>query len=236
MTLCEPWITSTELGDCGCVTTPPTPAVLESSIQVASEVLYALSGGVYPGVCEGLVRPCGDACRCNFTDCGCNRLPKAFLRRDVIAVSEVDIAGEILDASAYRLQGSYLVRLDGNYWPCCQDLSAEPGAADTFTVTLTYGAAPPQMGIEAAKILASELVRACTPGETCALPARVTAITRQGVSMALLDPFDFLDSGRTGLYSVDLFLSTVNPQGLRSRSSAWSPDLPTSLTFPAPVS
>jgi hypothetical protein len=231
MTLCEPWLTIGELGDCGC-NTAPNPSVLTSSILAASEVLYQLSGRQYPGICEGIVRPCGDACNCFFDDCGCNRLPKAFLRYDALTVTEVDIAGVILEPDDYRLEGGFLYRLDGGNWPCCQDLGAAVGEEDTFSVTITYGAAVPQIGLEAAKVLASELVRSCTPGETCALPQRVTNITRQGVSMTLLDPMTFLDQGLTGLYSVDLFLSTVNPGGFRRPSSAWSPDLPSSRTYP----
>jgi hypothetical protein len=231
MTLCAPWLTTAQLGDCGCTETP-NPTVLTESILAASEVLYQLSGRQYPGICEGQVRPCGDPCRCFFDDCGCNRLAKAFLRWDVLTVTEVDIAGVILESDAYRLEGGFLVRLDGGTWPCCQNLGAAPGEEDTFTVTVTYGAVPSQIGLEAAKVLASELVRSCTPGETCALPSRVTSITRQGVSMVMLDPMNFLDNGRTGLYAVDLFLSTVNPGGVRRPSSAWSPDLPTSRTFP----
>lgn len=231
MTLCAPWITAGDVGNCGC-TDAPNPTVLTDSILAASEVLYQLSGRIYPGVCEGIVRPCGDACNCFFDDCGCNRLPKAFLRYDALTVVEVDVAGVVLEPDAYRLENGFLVRLDGGTWPCCQDLGAAVGEADTFSVTITYGATPPQVGLEAAKVLTSELVRSCIPSETCSLPSRVTSITRQGVSMVMLDPMNFLDNGRTGLYAVDLFLSTVNPGGFRRPSSAWSPDLPRSHTYP----
>jgi hypothetical protein len=106
MTLCAPWLTTAQLGDCGCTETP-NPTVLTESILAASEVLYQLSGRQYPGICEGQVRPCGDPCRCFFDDCGCNRLPKAFLRWDVLTVTEVDIAGVILEPDAYRVEAGF---------------------------------------------------------------------------------------------------------------------------------
>ena len=232
--ICSPWLTMADVGQCGCVSAP-NPQLVDEAITAASEVLYVLSGRQYPGICEGYLRPCGDACACSFYACGCDRLAAVWLRSDVLTVTEVDIAGEILDPDLYRLDGAYLVRLDGGAWPCCQNMGAAVGQPDTFTITVTYGAAVPAAGLAAAKALTSELVRSCTPGESCDLPSRVTSITRQGVSMVMLDPMNFLDNGRTGLYAVDLFLSTVNPHGLRRPSRAWSPDLPQSRTFPIPA-
>jgi hypothetical protein len=76
----------------------------------------------------------------------------------------------------------------------------------------------------AAAILACELVKAHL-GVDCALPARVQTLTRQGMSMAILDPQEFLAFGRTGLYEVDLAIAAVNPHGLRRRATAWSPEV-----------
>jgi hypothetical protein len=58
----------------------------------------------------------------------------------------------------------------------------------------------------------------------------VQSITRQGISMAILDPFDFLDNGRTGVYQFDLWLATVNPTGLPRRSRVFSPDIARPVT------
>jgi len=46
-------------------------------------------------------------------------------------------------------------------------------------------------------------------GKTCALPERITNITRQGVSWSILDPQDFLDKGFTGMSRVDNWLGPV---------------------------
>ena len=59
----------------------------------------------------------------------------------------------------------------------------------------------------------------------CDLPERVTSITREGVTMALIDPQEFIQEGRTGLYTVDLWLNAVNPNRLLKRATVWSPDM-----------
>lgn len=232
--LCSPWAEDLE----GCNPPEAEEALIEESIAVASEVLYILSGRIYPGLCEVLFRPCGTFCHCDYDACGCNRLPRVFLGYDVVSVASVDISGDLLDPSAYRLSEGWLLRLDGGIWPCCQDLANDPGGEDTFTVTGLAGVEPTELGIRAVKALATELAKACIPEEadSCALPERVTNIVRQGVSMTLLDPFDFFSEGRTGIYIVDLFLSAVNPAGLRRPSKAWSPDLPVTLRETTPIS
>lgn len=169
----------------------------------------------------------GPACGCHIAwDCGCSGIPQVNLgRSDVQQILRVNIDGTDLSASAYRLdEGRFLVRTDGDYWPCCQDLSKDLGEIGAWYIELEYGRQVPQMGAEAAKKLACELVKACV-GEDCALPSRVTSVARQGVSFAILDPQDFLSDGRTGLYEVDLFLKAVNPNGLARRATAWGPGL-----------
>jgi hypothetical protein len=149
------------------------------------------------------------------------------------AIDEVKIDGVVLDPSLYRIDDyRYLVKLpdaEGNYdpFPCCQNIRLADTEADTFAVTFTYGTPPPTPGVLAAAQLACELALACSP-ETigkCRLPQRVTSIARQGITMAVLDPFDFLSDGKTGLYLVDLFLRTYNPNRLRRRAAVLSPDV-----------
>lgn len=61
--------------------------------------------------------------------------------------------------------------------------------------------------------LAEEYVKSAC-GQACALPERVTSISRQGASWTILDPQDFLQDGLTGIGPIDQWLATV---GLRSR-------------------
>jgi hypothetical protein len=106
---------------------------------------------------------------------------------------------------------------------------ATPGASwspSNIEVTYSYGTEPPTAGKNAARLLAIELVKLYEGDDTCALPQRVTSISRQGVSYTLLDNQDFIDELRTGLYAVDLFLKTTNPDKARARSRVFSPDVP----------
>jgi hypothetical protein len=75
-------------------------------------------------------------------------------------------------------------------------------------------------------MLATELVKLYEGDDTCALPQRVTSVNRQGVSYTVLDNQDFIDELKTGLYAVDLFLKTANPDKARARSRVFSPDTP----------
>jgi hypothetical protein len=56
--------------------------------------------------------------------------------------------------------------------------------------------------------LATEYGKAAQ-GKPCALPERVTNVTRQGVSWTILDPQDFYDKKMTGMARVDNWLNAV---------------------------
>lgn len=242
MTVCAQWTTADAVQECSpCASTDD--AVLTAMIAVASDVLFALSGYRYSGVCTSTVRPCGGrhgndgpirgneasgtstrstaagisvGCGCSSPRaCACGGLSEITLGGwPVASVTEVKVDGVVLDAARYRIDDSrFLVRLPDaddsrQSWPCCQDLALDTTEPDTFEVTFTYGQAPPASGVLAAKVLACELALACTGGDGCRLPKRVTSIVRQGIAMTVIDPFEFLTDGLTGLYEVDLFLGT----------------------------
>jgi hypothetical protein len=120
--------------------------------------------------------------------------------------------GTVLTPSQYRVYNRSILELD-------------TGVQQETQVTYQYGSRPPAMGRRAARTLANEIIKAMN-GQECRLPERVTSITRQGVSLTVIDPHEFLDKGRTGLYEVDLFLHATNPNGANARSRVFSPDTP----------
>jgi hypothetical protein len=61
--------------------------------------------------------------------------------------------------------------------------------------------------------LATEFWKSST-GKKCSLPERITSVTKQNVSWTILDPMDFLDAGRTGIGSIDLWIRRVNGTGV----------------------
>ena len=245
---CQPWVDVSTVAAC-CTVTDLTE--LEVWAQVATDVLYVLSGRQFQGVCERTIRPCSVTCGCGCHSYGYGGIwgggwwtpgyvpsrprccpPQIDLGGVVASVASVKVDGETLAASSYRLdEGRWLVRMAGEDgtnegWPCCQRLDLPSTDECTFEIVYVTEADVPEMGKRAAAELACEMAKACstTAGE-CRLPKRVTNLTRQGVTMTLLDPQDFLDNGRTGLYLADLFLVAVNPNGLRAPPRVISPDL-----------
>src|SRR3546814_20601967 len=77
------------------------------------------------------------------------------------------------------------------------------GAEDTWSVTYVKGYAVPKGGQVAAGMLAVELAQAACNDKTCGLPRRVQSVTRQGVNVAVLDAFDDIDQGPTGIWAID---------------------------------
>jgi hypothetical protein len=124
--------------------------------------------------------------------------------------------GEIIDPSTYYLSDhSTIFGTPNANW-----------SAANVEVTYTYGSPPPSAGKAAARILATELVKLYENDDTCALPQRVTTVARQGVTYTVLDNQSFVDELKTGIYAVDLFLKTANPDKARARSRVFSPDTP----------
>ena len=93
-------------------------------------------------------------------------------------------------------------------------------------VTYTFGVAPPTMGAMAARQLAIQLAKLWGGEDDCELPDRVTSVSRQGLTMTILDNQQFLDDLKTGVYQVDLFLKAVNPDKARVKAKVFSPDIP----------
>lgn len=165
---------------------------------------------------------------------GCTRVSEITLGgAPVTEIIQVKQDGVVLQPSQYRVDDyRYLVRLpdaDGSRpgWPCCQDPALDDTQPGTWSVTFAYGTPPPAGGVRAAARLGCEIAMACTPELVgrCRLPARTTAVLRQGVNTTMVDPKDFIDNGRTGLPDVDLWIKSVNPAGLRRRAQAMSPDI-----------
>jgi len=215
------------------------PSVDQDEVAaVASELLFVLSGRQF-GVRVQTVRPrvTSPTCVCRgchpgggsrfpeSSGCGCSTTTIAELAGPIATVERVTLSGVDLPADAYTWSGGRIIRTDGGTFPCCQPPEANPPLLE---VAYSWGRSIPESGILAARELACQLAFAAAPSTAgkCKLPARVQTISRQGVTMALLDPQSFLDEGRTGLYLVDLFLSAFNPGKNRRRARVFSPDLP----------
>lgn len=235
MTLCNPWITEADLSDCGlCDIGRLSPDKATEIIQVASEVLYLLSGQQFPGQCDDTVRPCNcSSCHVILTPvrsgdgwvnvcggcggyCGSNAallLPK----RPVVSIISVLIDGAPF--TDYRLDSpGWLLRTDGGIWPG-QNITLDSSEDGTWEVTYTYGKVPPASLRFAATVLSAEIAKACYGDTTCRIPAGAVTVQRQGIT------YDFnVAEGRTGLYEVDTVLDAFNPGRRRRKARIYSPD------------
>lgn len=221
------------------------------AVKTASYILWALSGRKYSGITtvteryvsqfdpyfrtagsgykylptliEGNVQnlPVGRDLRVYGNDYlgdGTSSRSRVRLRgRKVVTIHTVrDSSGNIVDPNKYYLaEHSTLYGTPGSNW-----------TPTNVEVTYTYGTPPPSAGRAAARLLARELVKLYEGDDTCALPQRVTSVGRQGVNYSILDDQDFLDNMRVGIYAVDLFLKSANPDKARARARVFSPDTP----------
>lgn len=245
--LCQPWPI-----DPGCTFgIPVNPADRDeqqvAAVAVASEIMWRLTGGQW-GTCPAVVRPCRETpevcdiprevlyawgwtpigCPCVPKDsCGCTAVSKVKLPGPIASITEVLLDGEVLpQAGNYEVWNrNLLVRMGGQQWPLCQDMTKPTTEPGTWSVTYERGRAVPAGGRRAMAELAAEIIKACTPGAKCQLPTRVQSISREGITMSIIDNFDFLEKGRTGIASIDLWLNAVNPKGVRSPMRVYSPDM-----------
>lgn len=220
--------------------------VRSSALAYATLTLWAATGRRF-GLCDMTVRPCGigqGACAgtVGWVAEGQDWLPYAFtsgayrslsgqcapscevwLPGPVNSVTEVWQDGVLVDPSAYRVDDwSWLVRTDGDCWPASVDLSSD---VDAFQVRYLKGLPVPEPLLDAAATLACEWAKGRVGDKTCRLPTRVTAISRQGVSMTALDTDSLSKRNFTGITEVDQVIFALNPKGLEAASRVYSPDI-----------
>ena len=210
------WISASDTID-------PTGPYTESAVQTASFILYKLSAEKYTGIqtvtevyTTDMVLPntsvpyvvSGEMYNLPRNMDGMRNL--RLKHSPVRSVSSVNYLGRELDPTEYSLRNnSYLVRTHSLPWVLnpLQELS----------VTYSYGTPPPATGKRAAIRLANEFILADMGSAQCALPERISSVSRQGVSYTVMDPQEFISNGKVGIYEIDLFLASVNPVKAQKR-------------------
>jgi hypothetical protein len=223
---------------------PAYPAALaarQAAVELATQVLWALSGRQY-GQCEALVRPCPTgACggtvrqgspwdqtvapmmptyqggQWSNVSCGCptGRCNAAGPR----AVHLPGPVGPIVTVTiddVVQDPSEYTLEGDILYrkygdWPG-QDYNRPLGEDGTWSVLYLRGYPVPAGVGSFVGQLAKEFLAACS-GDACRLPRNVVSTTSRGVSRQF-DPSQIYANGKTGLTEVDLWLAAVNPHAI----------------------
>jgi hypothetical protein len=228
-------------GNCGPVTIRPVSRPMDMDTRAWSNGLGGLGwtgaaglGSSYGGALPGVVPHYGKE---NPPEVDLGVYP-------VTEIVKVKIDGIEIPAEEYELRNSRIlvrvrptvetVPVERYGWPTSQIPDLPDTQVGTFSVTYKYGQAPSAMGKLAAKELAKVLCLAGL-GDFSHFPRRVTGVNRQGVSVSVADVVDLVTKGATGIYTVDLFVKSVNPNGNQRQALVMSPDLSRSRRLAKPT-
>lgn len=227
-----------------------TEAHYDAQWLATVELWRAVAGAV--GLCRTVEAPCLDRCsirplesawmrpwrdeggawrnsgKCGCGDtCSCSRLCTVTLQGPVHEIESVTVGCEVVPADEWKLlTGNRLARC-GGCWPSCQNYCDESG----LIVTYLRGVEPGLDAVRAVSRLACKRLQECPPdgGDCGELPSGVTSISREGLSMQLDSTIGSGENGPvvTGIGRVDRWIASVNPYGITSQATVWSPDVDT---------
>lgn len=221
-------------------------------LLVASNLAFAASGRQFPGLIDAVVRPQHRSSRSStywpdwynvgssnsgwgYALCSCNAEPQrqdgyinlseVWLADALQGIIEVRVNGAVVAPSAYAIHDrSFLVRIDGDGWPCSQDMTLDPASANnTFQVSFLHGKMPPPEGRQAVIDMAGQLFAAHS-GSDCVLPDQLQSLAREGANLTFNDPTG-INIYETGIASWDYFVSAHNPKHRSRRATISSPDV-----------
>lgn len=168
-----------------------------TAVDLARQVLWALTGRRF-GVCPAVYRvPGGEPEVC--TPCSSPRWRVVHLPGPVWEVTGVyDAQGAEVDLHVFY---GWRVRAVPGGW--VEYLKGEP---------------VPRGAGQMVGTLAAELFLQCIGDRRCRLPRNASSATRQGVSVQFPDPVEIIQAGMTGVPEVDLWIKSLNPEGLAQDS------------------
>lgn len=225
---CEPWTSWDAVAACGPASlSDVSPSQREYAVDVASEILYNLSGRVYPGICTVTRSLCLSCRTCLPATCGCEPVNGYYVDLGIAApvwgAWDVIADGVTLPASAYTVHDRrYLVRTDGELWPVTGNGQTSLMDPNTFRATWAYGRKVPVGGQQAAQLFVTEIAKLCVGDASCQIPQRVTNVNREGMSFTILDSMKMIEEGRTGIALIDLWLVS-DKVGRKSKPRIFAP-------------
>ncbi len=218
------WIDTDDLNN-------PSSPYAEDAALFATWLLRKLTGDKYPGISETTEWYGYNRADCSSAICDeiidFYELPldmrnagTRYLRMrhtPVLSVTSVEVGNDVLDPSEYAVSNyASLVMGSRKCWNLTKGV----------TVTYKHGVNPPEAGRAAALHLANELELGFSGSDECSLPQRVSSVQRQGISYDILDPQQFVEDGKTGIYIVDMFIHSANPGKAVKKPKIFSVDDP----------
>ncbi len=170
------------------------------------------------------VSACGS---CDNAAVGCQKCRadcEVQLPGPVCSVTEVIVDGVTLVAGT-----DYLIYDDGTLafindsCPTKQDYNLTNGAVGTWSVTYSVGIPVPDELNLAAGLYAVEVFKSLANDKSCALPANVQQVARQGVTTTFINHVVLANAGLTGLPLVDQILRAINPYQIVQQPRCWYP-------------
>ena len=248
---CSTWITGDDVAECcaAAVSDVGTYTVLlDDAADVASQLLYELSGRRFAGLCEREgVRPCHGDCGCAFQvlsrghivgdyhsscsgrGCWCRDLSRVKLAGYVRSVTQVKIGGVVLASSEYRVdEHKYLTRLNGR--SLAELLARRPrghGGRDVLGRLHLREDAPHLGDRRRQAVRLPDLPAVRLERWRCRLRHSLERhpCHRQGITVerSLFQRNAQTGAWETGMGAVDFFLNSVNPKGLMRNGLFFGP-------------
>lgn len=229
-----PYVTAEELLTCCSGATgmeDDDPRVLDA-IEDASLVMYYLTGKQFAGTCTATVRPgcLSGACFCGCTPNQVNLGLWPVTQLNSVTYQGVTYEDAELAATFHINDYRYLARndgehfLSGNQWAITGSSEDSVDNGYVFEANVDYGIKVPRLLTRATRELACQFMAACCGGD-CDLPDNVTSVSRAGVTFDVATASEALRNGKTGVFTVDLAISTFNPSKLQSPSFLWNPNI-----------
>lgn len=234
MATCDPWPV-----EWPCDITGRPPSQLDDAAEFAAFVLWGLTGRRL-GVCdyvEGywptLTGDCGvwkdqtGVWRNGRYGSDCCRI--LLHNRPIVSIESVELGTDVVDPDGYDIVRAAWLRRRGGCWPTGSGCDDAP-----VTVAYRAGQALPPGAAMAVGEVACELLKGWA-GEPCKLPSRAISVSRQGVTVQLADPQQYVDNGLLGLPVADAWVRACNPNRLMMPSRVYSPDLASHGPPPPPA-
>lgn len=181
--------------DCLPEITDENAAAIREAVDTATLVLWSITGrrfGICPQVLE-LPDAAGEVCRPGTG-------PRS---RSVQLTGVVQAVTAITDGQGNPVEGAVVNR---------RTITNLPSTA--LRIEYLEGEAIPPGAAQAVGTLAKERYLQCIGDDRrCRLPSNATNVTRQGVSVQLATPDDWIRAGKTGLDDVDSWVAALNPRG-----------------------